>query len=132
MRKPLSTVQKAHKALANRRRYMGPAGDKIREHAREYWRSRNSAAPTRPCPELCEICDKPPTLRRGMALDHDHETKLFRGWLCLVCNTGLGKLGDSIVGLSKALLYLLNNTTGNLEYSELKVALCAVINPPKS
>ena len=38
--------------------------------------------------------------------DHDHETQAFRGWLCKNCNTGLGKLGDNIAGLERALRYL--------------------------
>ena len=39
-------------------------------------------------------------------LDHDHETGKFRGWLCTSCNLGLGKLGDSISSVKKALKYL--------------------------
>ena len=39
-------------------------------------------------------------------MDHDHESGDFRGWLCTSCNTGLGKLGDSIAGLESALAYL--------------------------
>jgi hypothetical protein len=39
-------------------------------------------------------------------LDHEHETGRIRGLLCTKCNTGLGKLGDSIEGLERALAYL--------------------------
>lgn len=41
-----------------------------------------------------------------MQLDHDHETGMFRGWLCHRCNTGIGSLGDSAEGLENALRYV--------------------------
>jgi len=39
-------------------------------------------------------------------LDHDHETGMFRGWLCSRCNSGLGWLGDSVSNLKRGLKYL--------------------------
>lgn len=39
-------------------------------------------------------------------VDHDHITDKVRGLLCSECNTGLGKLGDSIESLELALKYL--------------------------
>ncbi len=62
--------------------------------------------PTRPCPEYCEICLRPNT-KKALALDHDHTTGAFRGWLCNSCNLGLGMLGDSPVALTAALNYLM-------------------------
>lgn len=57
----------------------------------------------------CAICDKPiENLRRRINIDHDHVTNKVRGILCTGCNTGLGHLGDDIVGLQKAMEYLLN------------------------
>jgi len=41
-----------------------------------------------------------------MHIDHDHTTGVVRGVLCKPCNTGLGLLGDSEEGLSRALDYL--------------------------
>jgi recombination endonuclease VII len=41
-----------------------------------------------------------------LSLDHDHITGKIRGVLCFDCNTSIGKLGDSIEGLKKALAYL--------------------------
>ena len=46
--------------------------------------------------------------------DHDHElaalgfprAETHRGWLCLLCNTGIGKLGDNVQGLMRALRYI--------------------------
>lgn len=38
--------------------------------------------------------------------DHDHETELFRGWLCHKCNLGLGNLGDNAERCKRAAVYL--------------------------
>lgn len=58
---------------------------------------------------LCGICRVDlralSTARRH--LDHCHETGNVRGWLCSTCNFGLGKLGDNIDGILRALYYLL-------------------------
>lgn len=53
--------------------------------------------------------------RRGTtpAVDHDHATGFVRGLLCVSCNTGIGKLKDSIQNLQSAVQYL--NTTKKLE-----------------
>jgi len=40
------------------------------------------------------------------ALDVDHDTGEFRGILCTTCNSGIGKLGDDIESVEKALNYL--------------------------
>jgi len=58
-------------------------------------------APARP--ETCECCGEKPL---KFCLDHCHETHEFRGWLCDRCNTGIGKLGDTLVGVMKAIKYL--------------------------
>ena len=48
-------------------------------------------------------------LNRGVwVLDHDHETKKFRGWLCNKCNSALGWLEDDINYVRRALNYLEN------------------------
>jgi hypothetical protein len=49
--------------------------------------------------------------RRGWHIDHDHHTGRIRGLLCLRCNTGIGKLGDSIEGVMRAVAYLKNGAT---------------------
>lgn len=50
----------------------------------------------------CQLCKKRPATN----IDHDKETGRWRGGLCTPCNTGLGKLGDNIEGLRRALDYL--------------------------
>ena len=55
----------------------------------------------------CDICGKTSEENKGcLIVDHDHETGKLRGVLCTVCNTGLGKLGDNVAGLTRALEYL--------------------------
>jgi hypothetical protein len=55
----------------------------------------------------CAICCKPaPERLASMHLDHDHRTGEIRGFLCVDCNHGLGKLGDSPDRLLRALIYL--------------------------
>lgn len=61
-----------------------------------------------PKPDLCECCGKIP---EKWCLDHDHTDDSFRGWICDKCNTGIGKLGDNIDGVVKALNYLLSRST---------------------
>lgn len=54
----------------------------------------------------CDCCGEPETQHRTLAVDHDHATGRIRGLLCQGCNTGIGKLGDTIEGLEKAIDYL--------------------------
>jgi len=66
-------------------------------------RKRNGLPdPTRPCPALCEICER----RKARVLDHCHTSGSFRGWLCNDCNLAIGKFGDNIEGLMNAVRYL--------------------------
>jgi hypothetical protein len=58
--------------------------------------------PPRPADGRCAIC----TRVRKLVLDHDHTTGAFRGYICRDCNMAMGKLGDSIDGLRRALAYL--------------------------
>jgi len=53
--------------------------------------------------DFCDCCGKKTDKLR---LDHDHITEQFRGWLCDNCNTGIGRLGDNIEGVKKAIAYL--------------------------
>ncbi len=55
----------------------------------------------------CNICGK--WCGDNLHVDHDHNTGTVRGLLCSDCNLGLGKLGDTLEGLQKALDYLNNS-----------------------
>jgi hypothetical protein len=77
--------------------------EKFRAHQ---WKLKGMPTPTRPRPEACECCGKPPAGKLALALDHDHETNVFRGWLCANCNVGIGKLGDNIAGVLRAISYI--------------------------
>ena len=52
----------------------------------------------------CDCCGEIP--EKSLVLDHCHKTLKFRGWICEPCNHGIGKLGDNIEGVEKALAYL--------------------------
>jgi endonuclease IV len=69
----------------------------------------NKITDVRPLSTICEICGK----RNGiqLCLDHCHTTNIFRGWLCTQCNSGIAMLGDNILGLKKAIIYLRNAYT---------------------
>jgi hypothetical protein len=54
---------------------------------------------------VCAICGRPATQIR-LLVDHNHNTGRVRGLLCYRCNTALGRLGDSVEGLERALAYL--------------------------
>ena len=60
---------------------------------------------------VCAICKQPETHKRNgkvkyLAVDHHHGTGRVRGLLCSDCNTGIGKLKDSVNILQSAIDYL--------------------------
>jgi transposase-like protein len=73
----------------------------IRRRVRKYGLTLEQALS---CPKdnRCQSCGKVAVLQT----DHDHKRKQFRGWLCWGCNSAIGKLGDDIAGLERALTYL--------------------------
>jgi hypothetical protein len=77
-----------------------------RASVRESVRKRTLPTPTRQCPDVCECCGGPPNGKKSLALDHDHITGLFRGWLCAKCNRGIGLIGDDISAARRVVVYL--------------------------
>ena len=104
----LSNAESRAQAKRNRSRL----GDKA-------WRERNRRycklpLPTRPEPDICEICGKhSKTKYKSLHLDHDHANGKFRGWLCHSCNIGIGNFKDDPQLLLKAIGYLLVNSIHN-------------------
>jgi len=98
----LAEYRKSTAYRSTRRKY--EQSEKGRAAAR---RRAGRPEPTRPCPAACECCNVPAfVLDAPLVVDHDHETGKFRGWLCFNCNTSIGKLGDSVQGLLRAVAYL--------------------------
>ena len=77
----------------------------LESHKRRYWRATGRPAPLRPRPVNCECCERPAGTR-ALCSDRDPATGIWRGWICFYCNTAIGKLGDSVEGVQRALLYL--------------------------
>ena len=81
--------------------------------ARNKAKSRGYAAPTITVDELlqteqhrCQICHRGKHIVGKLCLDHDHKTGEFRGWLCDLCNRGLGYFYDNPSHLRRAAAYL--------------------------
>lgn len=55
----------------------------------------------------CAICERTEN-KNGtrLCVDHNHETGEIRGLLCHYCNVSLGRMGDSLDRLYKAVSYL--------------------------
>lgn len=57
----------------------------------------------------CSVCGKTKAAnKKALALDHNHSTGEFRGFLCCDCNLLLGYAQDNIDLLKKAIAYLEN------------------------
>jgi hypothetical protein len=103
----LDPVNQENRRIYQRKRRLDPV---LKERKRVYHRQYcGYPEPTHVCPEFCECCGKLPIGKQSLHLDHDHITGKFRGWLCNNCNLGIGKLGDSLEGLNKAMNYLKGN-----------------------
>jgi len=57
---------------------------------------------------VCHICENPCPSGRMLAVDHEHDSKLVRGLLCINCNKGIGNFKDNPELLVKAIEYLNN------------------------
>jgi len=67
---------------------------------------------------LCAICGEPEKAsnKGRLTVDHDHDTNKFRGFLCHLCNAGLGQFRERIHLLHKAADYLASHSSVPSEY----------------
>jgi len=85
-----------------------------RKKAQSMTRLLKKTAPPVPDNYQCPICMRDRQHIKGTdhpshnswCLDHDHETGLFRGWLCHQCNRMLGIAKDDVAILKRAIQYL--------------------------
>ena len=56
-----------------------------------------------PKPDACDSCHKK---NKKLELDHKHGTLIFKGWVCGDCNSGGGRLGDTLEGVLQHAVYL--------------------------
>lgn len=55
----------------------------------------------------CALCGRhADEFKKGLAIDHCHETGRIRGVLCMPCNTSLGQLGDNVESMYGIINYL--------------------------
>lgn len=63
----------------------------------------------------CAICRKHASeIKRGLAVDHNHETGAVRALLCLPCNTALGMFAEDLSTLTAAIEYLRTHNSGSI------------------
>ena len=55
---------------------------------------------------VCAICRKREKQRTRLSVDHNHETGVIRGLLCVRCNAGIGQFLDDPMLLRTAAVYL--------------------------
>ena len=56
--------------------------------------------------EVCDLCGNPGSPRKGLYIDHCHETGKVRGHLCSPCNAALGLMKDNAALLRRAAEYI--------------------------
>ena len=63
----------------------------------------------------CPICKTTTVMSQKISptrqaiVDHDHNTGETRGVICSLCNSGLGKLGDTLENITNAYNYMLKH-----------------------
>ena len=96
LEKPLDRFyQQGRKSLDNRCKACANEGKTWRRRERKKYEHLDTGS--------CHCCNRKSD---SLHFDHDHNTEKYRGFLCHYCNTGIGKLGDDIEGVTRALRYL--------------------------
>lgn len=85
-------------------------------------KGRQEARAGRPRSASCEICGK----YGKIVFDHDHDSDVFRGWICSRCNFVLGEVGDSQELLMKLVEYI--NKSSQFASPALKAKIDAKAN----
>lgn len=75
------------------------------QRSRKNLKARLEISAGREKPDSCEVCGTKGTI----CWDHNHETGLFRGWICVNCNVALGLVKDNKEILLKLAKYLEEN-----------------------
>tara|TARA_Y100000034_G_C6745363_1_gene331027 strand:+ start:124 stop:666 length:543 start_codon:yes stop_codon:yes gene_type:complete len=78
--------------------------------------------PPKGTPCVIEGCDN-----TDLHCDHNHKTGEFRGYICTQHNTGIGKLGDTMVDVVKSIKYLIEASNDNKAKEEIKKELLKLI-----
>ena len=85
---------------------------------RERYRLRKQYPPPKDpnykCP-ICSVGSKNSVNKKTVwNLDHCHDTKKFRAYICATCNKGLGMFKDKTTLLNEAIKYLNKHKEGNV------------------
>lgn len=102
-RKELIARAKKPEALAKTRERTNRRRDPRPSVQRDYKLSKQEKEAGRRKPDHCEICGGS---KQRIAFDHCHQTGVFRGWICIGCNSVLGYVNDDINRLRQLIAYL--------------------------
>ncbi|MBI4945648.1 MAG: hypothetical protein HY840_04520 [Bacteroidetes bacterium] len=63
---------------------------------------------------LCPVCNKEKVrnFKADIVLDHSHIDGSVRGWICGSCNTSIGKFGEDIPTLQRAIEWIKKSSKG--------------------
>ena len=107
----LCKQEKPYSEFHKKRSDLDRHDSRCKQCKKEYVKALNKVKATAPPkPSTCACCNKQTA---NLVVDHCHESNVFRGWICGPCNTSIGKLGDNVEGVQKALTYLINAFNGN-------------------
>ncbi len=86
------------------RKWRRPIPKKARE---EY--EKTHPQPPMGKPFYCPVCRHTiiRQFKNDVVLDHNHETGEIRGWICRMCNNGMGMMEDKVSILKRAIKWLL-------------------------